>query len=747
MRSNSAVFNHSEQMIVRSADTNDVALNFTSPRSSRTGTLQPAGDPTNGQSGITFQTDSRYAFSTGFRIVGNVSSENTRGIFNNDNLPNTGIELFLNRIIGSTFNRITTPAPLSIDAGSMVGGNYWSQFAASGNPSASTPFTGVTHDSVNSTGRVTDRFPFQSEGLGRGNAVTVFEPFVSHVAAGTRRSVRWYAPGCVYVDLLLDGATALATDVPSTGYFVVTIPGGTAAGAHSVTVQCKNSGGTVTGSGASPSFTVTPSTLQLVAPGRDDVFNAGAQVLVAWKKAASIATVDIQLSTNGGATFTTLAPGLTGTFAHVTLPGAAAVQNAVVRVVSGAASDDIDGVMAIRGTSAGFTNLPVGRKLVMGGVERLEWSSPANSRVVSITANGQPVATNLPDRGNFDWIADDLGAGPVTLVLTYKDSTATTTLGTAPNSNAAMRYATTITFGPITPLIQPGTGQAIAATANSGLAVALTSLTTGVCTLSGTTANAIANGTCVIAANQAGNGTFAPAVQQTVSFTVAADPGRIVGISTRADVLTGDNVMIGGFIIGGSTPKTVVVRARGPSLGIAGELLNPVLTLVPSSGAPAMANDDWQSDPNAGALAASGFAPGDPNESALMVTLPPGAYTAIVGGAGGSIGVALVEVFELDHPEVPLSAISTRGLVQTGDNVMIGGFIIQGSTPQTVVVRARGPSLGVAGSLPTRRSPSCRARERRPSPTTTGRPIPTPPRSPRAALPRATRASRRCCSR
>ena len=157
-------------------------------------------------------------------------------------------------------------------------------------------------------------------------------------------------------------------------------------------------------------------------------------------------------------------------------------------------------------------------------------------------------------------------------------------------------------------------------------------------------------------------------------------------------------MLIGGLVIGGSTPKTVVVRARGPSLGVAGALQNPTLTLVPAAGA-AIANDDWQAAANSAQLQASGFAPADTRESAIMITLDPGAYTAIVGGVGNTTGIAIVEVFELDHPEVPLIAISTRGLVQTGDNVMIGGFIIQGSTPQTVVVRARGPSLGVAGSM------------------------------------------------
>jgi hypothetical protein len=184
------------------------------------------------------------------------------------------------------------------------------------------------------------------------------------------------------------------------------------------------------------------------------------------------------------------------------------------------------------------------------------------------------------------------------------------------------------------------------------------------------------------------------------------DPPRLANLSTRMQVLTGNDVMIGGFVIGGSNSKTVVVRARGPSLapfGIANPLANPTLQLVRSSDQATIAtNDDWQSAPNAAAVTASGFAPSNPLESAILATLQPGAYTAIVSGVGGGTGIGIVEVFEVDAPTVPLINISTRGQVLTGNDVMIGGFVVQGSGPQTVVVRARGPSLepfGITNAL------------------------------------------------
>ena len=178
-----------------------------------------------------------------------------------------------------------------------------------------------------------------------------------------------------------------------------------------------------------------------------------------------------------------------------------------------------------------------------------------------------------------------------------------------------------------------------------------------------------------------------------------ANPARLANISTRMQVLTGNDVMIGGFIIGGSTAKSVVIRARGPSLvpfGVANALADPTLQLF--SGQTVIAtNDDWQDAANAATIQASGFAPSNALESAIYATLNPGAYTAVVAGLGNTTGVGIVEVFEVDQPATPLLNISTRGQVLTGGDVMIGGFIIQGDGPQTVVVRASGPSLAAFG--------------------------------------------------
>ncbi|HWX16868.1 MAG TPA: hypothetical protein VNY07_09805 [Chthoniobacterales bacterium] len=168
-------------------------------------------------------------------------------------------------------------------------------------------------------------------------------------------------------------------------------------------------------------------------------------------------------------------------------------------------------------------------------------------------------------------------------------------------------------------------------------------------------------------------------------------------ISTRAFVETGDNVMIGGFIITGSGQKRVIVRAIGPSLvnhGITNPLQNPTLELYDHTGAVIAFNDNWMNAPNKQEIINSGLAPTNNLESAILTSLSPGNYTAIVRGVNNGTGIALVEAYDLDSAAASkLGNISTRALVQTGNNVMIGGFIITGSGQKRVIVRAIGPSL------------------------------------------------------
>ena len=186
---------------------------------------------------------------------------------------------------------------------------------------------------------------------------------------------------------------------------------------------------------------------------------------------------------------------------------------------------------------------------------------------------------------------------------------------------------------------------------------------------------------------------------------------QLTNISTRALVETGDNVVIGGFIVQGSGAKRVIIRALGPELtqyGVADPLRNPTLELHNGTGALIASNDNWVTTIIGGIITQnqvpdimnSGHAPSNGLESAIIADLLPGNYTAIVRGVNDTTGVGLVEVYDL-NPGIASSSflrnISSRSVVLTGDDVMIGGFIVQGSGPKRVIVRAIGPELSRYG--------------------------------------------------
>ena len=172
-------------------------------------------------------------------------------------------------------------------------------------------------------------------------------------------------------------------------------------------------------------------------------------------------------------------------------------------------------------------------------------------------------------------------------------------------------------------------------------------------------------------------------------------PSHLANISTRMKVGLGNNVVIGGFIINGTQSKRVILRAIGPSLasGIANVLADPVLELHNSGGGVIASNNDWLSGSQLSEIAASGLAPSDPRESAIIMTLSPGNYTAVMSGYQNGQGIGLVEAYELDASETRLVNISTRGRVGLSDDAMIGGLIVQGSNAKRAIVRALGPSL------------------------------------------------------
>ena len=198
------------------------------------------------------------------------------------------------------------------------------------------------------------------------------------------------------------------------------------------------------------------------------------------------------------------------------------------------------------------------------------------------------------------------------------------------------------------------------------------------------------------------------------SFTNGAFVGAVPGfppvllnIATRINVRPGDNALIGGFIVEGTEPKRMLIRGMGPSTGVPGALQDPMLELNDATSVLA-SNDNWK-ETQRREIEASSIPPQDDAESAIVRTLAPGAYTAILRGKDDSTGIGLIEIYDLEQAaDAKQANISSRGFVDTGDNVLIGGFIVGGSGATgraRCAVRAIGPSLAKQG-LPAVQNPT-----------------------------------------
>ena len=192
----------------------------------------------------------------------------------------------------------------------------------------------------------------------------------------------------------------------------------------------------------------------------------------------------------------------------------------------------------------------------------------------------------------------------------------------------------------------------------------------------------------------------------TVAALAGQTPQSLLNISTRLRVGTGENALIGGIIITGTEAKRVIIRAIGPALageGVAGVLQDPTLELFDGAGNAITSNDNWK-DTQQSEIEATTIPPRNDAESAIVRSLAPGNYTAVVRGKNDSTGIGLVEVYDLAQAaQSQLANISSRGFVESGENVLIGGFIVGGGSGTVrVVIRAIGPALaneGVAGAL------------------------------------------------
>ena len=373
------------------------------------------------------------------------------------------------------------------------------------------------------------------------------------------------------------------------------------------------------------------------------------------------------------------------------------------------------GTMTVERQNHTATELTDGRILITGGVGRPFVSATAEllaAPTPSPTPDPTPTPTPTPTPSPTP---TPLPTPPTVVTLA---ATSITSTGVTFNGSVNPRgvdtayhfdYGTTTGYGSTTAATDAGSGSTSlkVATAVTGL----DSETLYHFRISATNAGGTSNGADFTVTT----GTPTPTPSPSPSPTPSPAQAKPLNISTRTEAGTGENVLIGGFIItGGSTPKKVVIRAIGPSLSnanppVPGALADPILELhLPD--ASVVTNDNWQelSPADQAFINGIGLTPASALESVIVATLAPvdpgnpgtGFYTAILKGVNNSTGTALVEVYDLDAAtaEATLANISTRGLVQTKDSAMIGGFIAgAGTSTGRVLIRAIGPSLAGAG--------------------------------------------------
>jgi len=341
----------------------------------------------------------------------------------------TGTSLFLNRYINANTHYTFSPAQVQWDSGSTVlGGNYFSNFSANGNPSTgSSPFSGILQDNQGHEGAYVDHYPYQSESMGKVYGITIHTPATNTSAAvGSEKTISWTSQGCVMVDLALvnagNSATIIASNYPDFGYYRWTVPS-VPAGPYSIQVTCKNSAGAAVGASAlGAQFNITTSDLIVLSPQSDQIIDPGQSLLVSWKKSANVTQpVNVNIRYSDSTVYSTLQAGVTNDY--VVVPVSATSSSKVsIQIVSGSFADSSDGWMTVRNGNGQFTSPATATTFYVGTVYPLEWVGPPGSDYVNIDlvvgTGTKNIATGLADFGRYDMVVPDFrGSGYVRLTF------------------------------------------------------------------------------------------------------------------------------------------------------------------------------------------------------------------------------------------------------------------------------------------------------------------------------------------
>ncbi len=475
-----------------------------------------------------------------------------------------------------------------------------------------------------------------------------------------------------------------------------------------------DTGTTVTvGTAVSISFTVTPTQLPIMSWKISGTIPPGLD----FSGRTTAGSVNVQNLTLGGT------PTTAGTY-PVTLQAFSGTNNTDFSSAVYTYTITVNGAAA---TAPSITTQPVSQTVTVGA-----------NVTFTVAASGSPAPT-------FQWRKDTVaisGETGTSLMLSNVQTgaagtytvVATNSAGSVTSNGAVLTVNAVVTGAPSTPASTGGyasgatevtlswlppasgnaaTGYKIERATDSAFSAGLTTFNVTTASTSYVDTSASANTTYfyrISAVNTAGASAPASAIQLTTPAGNNVGATTFVNIATRAFCGTGNNVTIGGFVISGSVPKRVLVRAVGPSLtgqglGATEVLLDPSIEV--HKGSPTIAtNDNWGDNANAveitstaAKIGATAFLSSDTKSSAMLLTLDPGVYSFVASGKGGTSGVVLLEVYDADATAggSTFANIATRAFSTTGNGVTIGGFVVSGAAAKQVLLRAVGPTLTTAG--------------------------------------------------
>ena len=403
IKNNYSHYNVSNAMInIRGGVNSEVGFNFLSGLNHFESDL--AGTNTGG---VTLQSASN------IDVFGNTTTHVNNAIFNFSDVQNA--LFFQNRYFDSLLKYATFPAVVTLDAGDIVGGNFWSDFPVTGNPSSGQPFTDIIFDSIGNRGGIyADNYPFANETLGRSYEVNILSPIDNQIITNsTLKLINWHAQGCLYVDLSLiqsDGSISIIeSNYPNTGFYSWN-PSLISAGSYSISIACKNSAGASVGvEDVVNALTVSnASDLSLISPSAGETLSAGSLVRVAWTKSVNTGNINVYLSADNQAE-TMLASNVDGSYVDIQLPLTTS-NNVRLRIAStnNQTQDETDGTFSIQNEIPTILSPTQTSNWQLGDTTKILWNSPFSSIRVNIDikngSNWISVVKNLPDRGEYSWI-------------------------------------------------------------------------------------------------------------------------------------------------------------------------------------------------------------------------------------------------------------------------------------------------------------------------------------------------------